>query len=102
MTPRENYVSIARRTGYEYMPVSLNMSPSIRKKYEAYTASHDLELPVGEGTLSDLPADCLSPEEFRKRLENFIRKTAENKLIIGYGGIAKYYGAAEESGGNDE
>ena len=67
MTPRENYVSIARRTGYEYMPVSLNMSPSIRKKYEAYTASHDLELPVGEGTLSDLPADCLSPEEFRKR-----------------------------------
>ncbi len=32
------------------------------------------------------------PEEFRKRLENFIRKTRENKLIIGYGGINKYYG----------
>ena len=31
------------------------------------------------------------PEEFRKRLENFIRKTRENKLIIGYGGIEKYY-----------
>ena len=31
------------------------------------------------------------PEEFRKRLENFIRKTRENKLIIGYGGIDKYY-----------
>ena len=32
------------------------------------------------------------PEEFRKRLDNFIRKTRENKLIIGYGGIDKYYG----------
>ena len=38
------------------------------------------------------------PEEFRKRLDSFIRKTRENKLIIGYGGIGKYYGRAEEPG----
>lgn len=31
------------------------------------------------------------PEEFQKRLANFIRKTRENKLIVGYGGISKYY-----------
>lgn len=31
------------------------------------------------------------PEEFRKRLESFIRKTRANKLIIGFGGIDKYY-----------
>ena len=30
------------------------------------------------------------PLEFNKRLENFLRKTRENKLI-GYGGIDKYY-----------
>lgn len=30
------------------------------------------------------------PLEFKKRLENFIRKTRENKMI-GYGGIDKYY-----------
>ena len=30
------------------------------------------------------------PIEFKKRLDNFIRKTKENKLI-GYGGIDKYY-----------
>ena len=30
------------------------------------------------------------PEEFRKRLANFIAKTRENKLI-GFGGIEKYY-----------
>jgi len=32
------------------------------------------------------------PEEFRKRLDSFIRKTAENKIISGFGGIEKYYG----------
>jgi uncharacterized protein YdeI (YjbR/CyaY-like superfamily) len=30
------------------------------------------------------------PEEFRRRLENFIKKTKANKLL-GYGGINKYY-----------
>ncbi len=30
------------------------------------------------------------PEEFQKRLDNFIKKTRENKLI-GFGGIEKYY-----------
>ncbi len=30
------------------------------------------------------------PDEFRKRLDNFIKKTEQNKLI-GFGGIEKYY-----------
>lgn len=31
------------------------------------------------------------PEVFRKRLKNFIKRTRENKLIVGYGGVDKYY-----------
>ncbi len=31
------------------------------------------------------------PDEFDKRLRNFIEKTKENKLIKGFGGIEKYY-----------
>lgn len=31
------------------------------------------------------------PEEFQKRLSNFIGKTRENKQIKGYGGVEKYY-----------
>ena len=31
------------------------------------------------------------PEEFEKRLNNFISKTKENKRIVGFGGIEKYY-----------
>ncbi len=38
------------------------------------------------------------PEEFKKRLNNFIRKTRENKLIIGYGGVEKYYGRSIDPG----
>jgi len=30
--------------------------------------------------------------EFKKRLESFIKKTREGKIIVGYGGIDKYYG----------
>lgn len=31
------------------------------------------------------------PEEFEKRLNHFINKTKENKIITGFGGIEKYY-----------
>lgn len=31
------------------------------------------------------------PEEFQKRLNSFIEKTRRGKLIMGYGGIEKYY-----------
>ena len=31
------------------------------------------------------------PEEFKKRLHSFIKKTRENKIITGYGGTDKYY-----------
>jgi uncharacterized protein YdeI (YjbR/CyaY-like superfamily) len=31
------------------------------------------------------------PEQFKTRLDNFIAKTADNKVITGHGGIGKYY-----------
>ena len=31
------------------------------------------------------------PKEFEKRLNSFVAKTRENKQIVGYGGIDKYY-----------
>ena len=37
------------------------------------------------------------PEEFQKRLRSFLDKTRRGRLIVGYGGIEKYYGADEES-----
>ena len=31
------------------------------------------------------------PDEFQRRLKNFIEKTRQNKMIKGFGGIEKYY-----------
>ena len=31
------------------------------------------------------------PDEFKKRLNNFVEKTGKGKLILSYGGIDKYY-----------
>lgn len=36
MTNIENYLSIARRTGYEFMPVDFSMCPSLKQRFEAY------------------------------------------------------------------
>lgn len=33
----------------------------------------------------------IRPKEFEKRLNHFISKTKDNKIITGYGGIEKYY-----------
>ena len=38
-----------------------------------------------------IEAARIRPEEFEKRLDNFISKTKENKMITGFGGIGKYY-----------
>jgi len=38
-----------------------------------------------------IEAARIRPEEFEKRLNNFIDKTKENKKIAGFGGIEKYY-----------
>lgn len=45
----------------------------------------------GEKSVSYNDAARKRPQEFEKRLKNFINKTRDNKLIIGYGGIEKYY-----------
>ena len=60
-----------------------------RTVWENYTAFPD---PYKRIRVAYIEAARNRPEEFRKRLANFIRKTRENKRIVGYGGIDKYYG----------
>ncbi|MBP3917750.1 MAG: hypothetical protein J6I50_01085 [Clostridia bacterium] len=85
MTSRENFISIARRKGYDYMPVHFTMCPSLREKYEAYRKEHDLTFPVGEGYISDLPATCASKEEFLKYYKG---KTFKPGTYIDMWGVA--------------
>ncbi|MBR3504558.1 MAG: hypothetical protein IKO07_10025 [Clostridia bacterium] len=64
MTCRENYISIARRTGYDAVPVSFSMCPNLKERFDAYRREHDLILPDGEGFLSDLPMERASDDAF--------------------------------------
>ena len=63
----------------------------IRHDREAWEHYGSFSEPYKRIRVAYIDAARNRPEEFRKRLENFIRKTRENKLIIGYGGIDKYY-----------
>ena len=64
----------------------LRQDEQVWKNYEGFAE------PYKRIRIAYIDAARKRPAEFEKRLENFIRKTGENKLIVGYGGIEKYYG----------
>ncbi|MBR0538029.1 MAG: YdeI/OmpD-associated family protein [Clostridia bacterium] len=55
------------------------------KNYQTFTESYK------RIRVAYIDAARKRPAEFKKRLANFIRKTREGKLIVGYGGVEKYY-----------
>lgn len=63
----------------------IEKDPTVFKNYSMFSESYC------RIRVAYIDAARKRPDEFRKRLENFIIKTRENKLIIGYGGIEKYY-----------
>lgn len=58
---------------------------------EAWKNYQDLTLPYRRIRIAYIDAARDRPEEFRKRLDNFISVTAKGRIIGGYGGIDKYY-----------
>ena len=64
---------------------ALRQDPAVWEHFSSFSA------PYQRIRVAYIDAARDRPDEFRKRLANFIRKTRENKLIIGYGGISKYY-----------
>lgn len=64
----------------------------IRKDAEAWDHFEHFTASYQRIRIAYIDAARKHHEEFPKRLANFIRKTKENKLIMGYGGIEKYYG----------
>ena len=65
---------------------------AIRKDQAAWNNYLAFAEPYKRIRIAYIEAARKRPQEFEKRLNNFIRKTRENKLIVGYGGIDKYYG----------
>ena len=63
----------------------------IRRDAAAWRNYQSFSEPYKRIRIAYINAARKRPEEFAKRLENFVKKTGENKLIVGYGGIEKYY-----------
>ena len=63
----------------------------VRKDAAAWHNFQQFAEPYRRIRIAYIDAARRRPEEFRKRLANFISKTKEGKLIVGYGGIEKYY-----------
>ena len=70
---------------------ALRKDKLVWKNYKAFSE------PYKRIRIAYIDAARKRPEEFEKRLENFIKKTRQNKLIMGYGGIEKYYGKETEN-----
>lgn len=63
----------------------------IRKNENAWLNYEKLSEPYKRIRIAYIDAARKRPEEFEKRLRSFISKTRDNKIIMGYGGIDKYY-----------
>ncbi len=65
---------------------------AIRRDPTAWSNYQTFSEPYKRIRVAYIDAARKRPAEFRKRLASFIKKTRENKRIVGYGGIDKYYG----------
>jgi uroporphyrinogen decarboxylase len=83
MTNRENYLSIARKTGYTFMPPELQMCPSLRERFTAYAAERGLEIPEGAGNIPDLPSVSAPAETLWGYHAH--KSLAEGTFISGWG-----------------
>lgn len=63
---------------------------AIKKDKEAWKNYQKFSPPYKRIRIAYIDGARKHPEEFEKRLANFIKKTKENKLI-GFGGIEKYF-----------
>ena len=64
---------------------ALKADPVVWANYTAFSA------PYRRIRVAYIDAARQRPAEFEKRLSNFISRTRENKLIVGFGGVDKYY-----------
>lgn len=63
----------------------IKKDPTAWKNYQEFSESYK------RIRIAYIDSARIRPEEFAKRLTNFIQKTRDNKLISGFGGIGQYY-----------
>ncbi len=64
---------------------------AIKSDADAWKNYEKLSEPYKRIRIAYIDAARKRPAEFKKRLDSFIKKTREGKIITGYGGVDKYY-----------
>lgn len=81
----------AKEIAFERFVIAKDILESIRKDATVWKNYNTFSNSYKRIRLAYIDAARKRPEEFKRRLKNFINKTREGKLIKGYGGIEKYY-----------
>ena len=79
---------------YEFPP---DIVDAIRADPAAWENYENFPEPYKRIRVAYIDAARKRPAEFRKRLDSFLRRTREGKLIPGFGGIEKYYSERENT-----
>ncbi|MGE4542031.1 MAG: YdeI family protein [Bacteroidales bacterium] len=69
----------------------MDILDEIKKDEKAWENYKNFSEPYKRIRIAYIDSARKRPEEFTKRLTNFIKKTRDNRLISGFGGIDKYY-----------
>ena len=64
---------------------------AVRRDKDAWEHYQRFSEPYKRIRVAYIEAARKRPDEFRKRLDSFLEKTRRGKMIMGYGGIEKYY-----------
>lgn len=67
MTNRENFLSIAKRRGYDRMPVSFSLCPHLAQKYDEYIKDHPMRINWSYTDIEGLSARWTEPDVFLKK-----------------------------------
>ena len=84
MNDKGNIIIYQTKDGQTLIDVRLE-NETVWKNYQSFSEAYK------RIRIAYIEAARKRPEEFEKRLNNFISKTKENKRIVGFGGIEKYY-----------
>lgn len=83
-TPKSSY-SQANKERLYWLAEHELIHPTVRRNFQHFSNPYKrIRIAYIEGTRK-------RPEEFKRRLKNFMEKAKQGKLIKGYGGIDKYY-----------
>lgn len=86
LNKRNNYLSIANRTGYSKMPIDFSMCPSLNQKLINYLKANNIVLKVEYAykVIPDLVPVQTKADDFRKNF-NFELKEGEGFLFASSG-----------------